>query len=195
VKKIFRNLYPTLHASRSGSNDASRFTLHASGFTLVELLVVIGITVLLSGFLLAYSGTSRSQVSLSIERAKLTQMILRAKSLAIETYGSAGCCYGVRILDATRYALVSYGVADCSAIISVDPAGTNTMETYTLSSNLSFDNNSVNFLVLFIPPDPRTVIMSGGAVVQEGTVTMRATNGGTASNVVVTVGAAGQVSY
>lgn len=151
-----------------------------SGFTLIEVLIVVAITSLLSGMVLTYSSKGRSQVALYVESAKLSQVILRAKSLAIATYGEAGtpCGYGVHIDYAAKsYSLFSYnpGVNDCGkidqgAIETGNPAFymVKPGETYTLSPGLEykFAVGDQSFSdILFLPPDPTTLIWRvGGAV-------------------------------
>jgi len=83
------------------------------GFTLVEILIVVAISGLLSAIALVYSGVARNQVALSVETAKVAQTILKAKSLAIATYKGSGtavdCGYGVVFSPSTnRYSIFAY---------------------------------------------------------------------------------------
>ena len=65
----------------------------------MEILVVIGITSLLSGVLFIYNRTGEKQLALFREQAKIINVILKAKSLALNTYAKQGapCAYGFHI--------------------------------------------------------------------------------------------------
>lgn len=164
-----------LHESRA-TNRTRR------GFTLIEVLVVVGITTILAGMVLTYSSRGRNQVALYVEAAKLSQVILRAKSLAIATYISATqgpvCGYGVHIDYATgSYSLFSYNPVDCSPIsisggaINMEDAASNykAIETNQLAQGVIYgvgsnDPNSPKLTdIFFIPPDPATLIWSEGS--------------------------------
>ncbi len=71
-----------------------------SAFTLVEMLVVIGITTLLAAMAIGYSRVGQNADALSVETAKVAQVILQARELALATYtggaGGAACAYGVQ---------------------------------------------------------------------------------------------------
>src|SRR4051812_45988820 len=93
------------------------------GFTLVEVMVVVGVTAMLAGVILVYNSSTRSQILLSTEKVKLTQVVLRAKSLAISTYSdeTLSCGYGIAIDPSARtYTLVRYSFGDCTVLDHVD---------------------------------------------------------------------------
>ncbi len=78
--------------------------MNRKGFTLVELLVVIGISAMLTSIAITYSSIARSQVALSVEAAKVGGAIYRAKDLSIATYnippapgGTKVCGYGLAV--------------------------------------------------------------------------------------------------
>ena len=64
------------------------------GFTLVEILVVVAITALISGIVISYSKVGENQVGLYVETQKIASAILRAKSLAIATFDLRQCSDG-----------------------------------------------------------------------------------------------------
>lgn len=69
------------------------------GFTLIEVVIVIGITAFLSALLLTYNRSSDIQIVLSVERAKVVGFLNRAKVFALERNLAKGgenvCAFGV----------------------------------------------------------------------------------------------------
>lgn len=171
------------------------------GFTLVEVLVVIGITTLLSGVILSYTSSSRDQVALYVEEAKLAQTISRAKSLAIATYGHlpAPCGYGVRVYyGSNSYELFSYG-ADISCSELPSPLIEDDMVevvTYKLPPNVRFRPHAQDAAgtIFFLPPDPTTSIWQEGfnATSTDAKIYLT-TSQGTAA--VVAVRSSGQITF
>jgi prepilin-type N-terminal cleavage/methylation domain-containing protein len=175
-----------------------------SGFTLVEVLVVIAITSLLAGLILTYSSESRDQVALYVHQAKLSQTISKAKSLTVSTYNNPviPCGYGVHVDYAQNtYKLFSYGVAgappQCSGITTLDNSLETTITTEKLPPNLSFEKPDSEAIVdiLFLPPNPDTWIWlhGGNGTSTFGSISLQ-TNSGTWS-VPVLVSSAGQISF
>jgi prepilin-type N-terminal cleavage/methylation domain-containing protein len=88
--------------------------MNNKGFTLIEMLVVVAITAVLSGIAIVYSHVGQNQVSLSIEESKVAQLILEAKELSVATYStnSKTCAYGVYFnLAKSTYSLFAYDSA------------------------------------------------------------------------------------
>ncbi len=147
-----------------------------SGFTLIELLVVVAVTLVVSSIMIVYGNKSRSQASLSIEAAKIAQVILRAKSLAISTYNipPIPCGYGIKIdYPNKEYSLVLYDYlpteTECLDIKDrlvqeqtriVPLAASGIPETYRLSEGVVFPTPPSGLVeyVVFVPPDPKTHI-------------------------------------
>lgn len=148
------------------------------GFTLIEILVVVAVSVIVTGSFIVYNSVSRAQVALSVEQAKIAQLILRAKSLTISSYtqdiGSPNirCGYGFSVDYAGRsYSLNRYDVssnAECDAIYT-NQVGSGfgnisevvQLEKYFLDSNLNFQASGTSDEledVLFIAPDPKTFL-------------------------------------
>ncbi len=162
------------------------------GFTLVEVLVVLAITVVLSGIAIGYSHVGQNQISLSIEESKVAQLILEAKELSIATYSqnSATCAYGVRFDFATSsYSLFEYDSATttgagvrptCPSIASTSQqvnmgaiqryeSGSwqvHTAAGVTLVSSTNPVASATIQYVLFYPPDPCTLISLDGQTFQ-----------------------------
>ncbi|MST04400.1 MAG: type II secretion system protein, partial [Candidatus Pacebacteria bacterium] len=57
-----------------------------TGFTVVEMVVVLAISVILSSILIIYSGDSRKFLIFSNERSLIVSAIFKAKSYSLETY-------------------------------------------------------------------------------------------------------------
>lgn len=146
-----------------------------SGFTIVEILVVLAITALLSSFIITYTGTGRAQVALYVEEAKLSQTILRAKSLAISTYNTptVPCGYGLHVDYLARtYAIFSYKptLSSCAAITEIDPNDIDAYQqigdAFPLAPELNFVSDpGTRYLdtVFFTPPNPRTYLWVEGS--------------------------------
>jgi len=173
------------------------------GFTLIEILVVVSVVTLLSSFVILYSSMGRSQIALSVEAAKIAQLITRARSLSISTYTQSGssCGYGVNInYSVGSYSLFKYGTPQNCAInyVNVSDASYSEEESYRLSSSLVFDGTHADSMqyVFFLPPDPITSIWTSAGKVTNGSdaaVYIKTKNGNSASKVMV--GAGGQVSF
>lgn len=156
------------------------FKVHLSrnGFTLIELIVVLGITALLSSILISYNSTSRQQLALYAEQIKFVETILRAKALSLSPsiQSSSGVCgYGVQIdYTAMNYSLFRCGMpkeTDCQSIDSINVCSRTIISTLDMNNNVKFitqDGTPRLDEILFIPPDPKTLVVSGGAVVNSG---------------------------
>ncbi len=150
-----------------------------AGFTLVELVVAIGITAFLASLVIVYGSTAREQTALVIEQAKLAQVIGRARSLAVATYNKppaggarlARCGVGVSFdYEAQSYALFRYNLQDRRDCLSIPSGGIDAsnaaayevLEHYTLNPLSQFEEERAGekglSFVFFIPPDPTTVL-------------------------------------
>jgi hypothetical protein len=166
-------------------------------------MVVVTVTALLAGVVLLYSSSTRTQIALSTEKVKLTQVVLRAKSLAISTYSdeSVPCGFGLAIDPAARtYSLVRYAAGNCSVLTSVDVTPGNIVpvsnSTYTLPNTLTFDASSPLRYVLFIPPDPRVLLADDSGTLLSGTtgsVTLKSTDKNYQAT--ISFNTAGQVTF
>lgn len=174
------------------------------GFSLVELLVTILITVMLSGLIITYSSSGRSQISLYVEQAKIAQAISKAKSLAIATYADpqkSVCGYGFHIdYESREYAIFEYAIGDCGNILNIDPSQSQyykEIEKYVLSAGLNFVISEGESLqdIFFSPPDPQTKIWRIGETLpsDSGRIKLKTIDGSATAEVNVTV--AGQISF
>jgi|GEM_PF-709086 prepilin-type N-terminal cleavage/methylation domain-containing protein len=159
-----------------------------NGFTLIEILVVLAITALLSSLAIIYTHVGQNQVSLSVEESKVAQFILEAKELSIATYSTSKttCAYGVQFNYASStYSIFQYNTAVptgptgrpiCPSIASTSAAGVvsgaisiyeqgswhvHTADGVTLIKPTSTASYGI-YDVLFYPPDPCTLVSLDG---------------------------------
>lgn len=194
------------------------------GFTLIEILVVVAISAMVSVIALSYTTIARNQVALSVETAKVAQSILRAKNLAVATYNtSPGTCgYGVTInIPGNTYSIFAYDPATstygpippCPSIASTTAAGvTSTEEVFypdlqsawqvSLANGVYLKSGGANadlVTVIFYPPAPTTLLSGDGATLNPPATASAlnvylSTVDGSA-NSVITVNPAGQVTF
>jgi len=162
------------------------------GFTLIEILIVLAITAVLSSIAIVYTHVGQNQISLSIEESKVAQLILEAKELSVATYGSDSntCAYGVAFsyaspAESSTYSLFAYNAAATSSVyggrqicpslastsVAFDP---NTFQQYQSGSwhvhmaqgvmlvNGTSTASDTIQDILFYPPDPCTLISTDG---------------------------------
>lgn len=174
------------------------------GFTLIELLVTISITALLAAYMVLYGSQSRQQVALSVEVAKLAQIVSRAKSLSISTFNNPNtpCGYGVEVdYSGQKYSLMSYQISpSCRAVYSgglLQISSTSVVSTYSLAPEVRLTNASSDAMtdVIFVPPDPKTITnLSGNLSTQNpGSFYLRTADGVITKR--ISVNTAGQISF
>lgn len=135
-------------------------------FTLIEVLIVISIMSLLSGFLLVYTRGSENQIKIMKDKASFLNLIYRARSLSLRTLQSdpPECGYGIYIINDKQYTLWrdTATKSDCSDADKLYNSATEQVEGVAmLSGGLKFVNfGGSDFMksILFIPPDPTVVI-------------------------------------
>lgn len=192
--------------SRSISSLNTQFSIlnPRSGFTIIEVLVVIAITSLLSGLIITYTSTGRDQVALYVEESHIAQTILRAKSLAVSTYAAPAtpkCGYGFHIdYQNQKYAIFGYNPPSCGPINSIDPASMNTIDSIALNPRLLLTSappggDSGISDVLFVPPDPKTLVWKVGvpSPASLGNIYLSTKTG--SPSITIGVSAAGQISF
>lgn len=177
------------------------------GFTLLEILVVLGITTFLTGMVLTYGSRGRNQTTVYVEQAKLAQIILRAKSLSVATYNKPDipCGYGVNLnYETNSYELFSYRPINCfdikTAGIVKDPLNEyKIIESYAVASgvklNKGTNSNETLLTVFFLPPNPDTYIWEEviGFSLSPLLVNLSSVDG--SLNMPIQVTAGGQVGY
>jgi prepilin-type N-terminal cleavage/methylation domain-containing protein len=185
------------------------------GFTLIELLVVVGISAVLSGLAIVYSHVGQDQVTLSVEQAKISELILQAKELSIATYGTDAntCAYGIHFnFAAQTYSLFAYDSRG-AGVFCPSPASTTAdgliagdiaeyaqgtwnvhVSPGVVMEPLSYAGDVLSD-VIFYPPDPTTLVSHDGVTftsIPEATVYLKTTNGSAVGT--VSVNPAGQVN-
>lgn len=169
----------------------------APGFTIMEMMVTMGVLTILGGILILYSRAGESTTVLLRELAKVSGDINRAKNLAITTATFVDkngnktnpCGYGVYFdLVQNHYIIFADLASDCLASPHLrDTEGTGDVETISLNKPLELKSAEPS-QVFFLAPDP-TVIFPGAATKMEIRL-------GPASGIImgVTVNKTGQVS-
>lgn len=183
------------------------------GFSLIEMLVVMSITLVLSAILIGYSREAGRQLLLISSQAKVVNLISRAKSLSVATFidtnglpasgESKICGYGVHVDKELGQVFIFRDLAvDCSDSASSsyrvfsegsDEKLQGTLDLFSLPDTIQFgtatDTTLIN--VLFIPPDPTIIINKGAS--QLAQVTLQSSKGGNL-NFVVKIDDAGKIS-
>lgn len=141
------------------------------GFTLIEMVVVVGITVLLVATLLPYSRRGEQQIILFKEQALLLGSISRAKALSIEKRQEAGeaiCGWGVH-LDAVQGEYILFADkppqgASCEGGLGSDKVyhtgEGEEREQFRLDARVRFQDPLPVTDILFVPPE-QSVYLDG----------------------------------
>lgn len=163
------------------------------GFSLMEMIVVIGITILFLSMMLVFTRTGAKQIILFREQAKFIAEIERAKTNTLQRLQGAQriCGYGISFTGATSYVLFRALPDSANQCTNFSYAGSGEdVETFTFDPQIQVTR--VNNLrdILFIPPEPRVafdgLISAGGsAIIQLGIA------GG--NKVTITVNSGGQI--
>lgn len=181
--------------------------LRNKGFTIAELLVVMGITAILFSSLVFYSRSAERQIILFKEQMKIITALQKAKSLAIVAFseGQTACGYGVNFDRANDKMIIfreqpaSGGSGSCS---TRDNIYTSVDELY---EEIKLDNRTVRFgnlinsdggifsNVVFISPEPITVIDYSGSSGSES-ATIEITDISGSNTKIVKVTDAGQIT-
>lgn len=187
------------------------------GFTLIELLVVFAITALVSAFTILYGSIGQNQVAVSVEAAKISQLMLQAKQLSLATYAAPTstaadtCGYGVTFdFNNQTYSLFVYDPPNvppqpcptASKVVSLQPPDHKQYSAGTWQIPLprgvvlksTSPNNDIIYDVLFYPPAPTTLISrNGSSFVQLTSEVLLSTSDGSLSHSIF-VSPQGQIS-
>lgn len=175
-----------------------------NGFTLIEVTVIVGVTLMLTGGLILMTSGGRQEIALAVERAKIGQFIARAKSLTVNTYleSPTTCGFGIQFDYANRqYQMFRY--EDPNPDPSTVCAAYNPFAAIvpiampqTLSADVVYGSGpNPIWRVGFLAPDPKTFILnypSGIPMSGTGYISLQ-TRAGVAGP--VSVNTFGQISF
>lgn len=153
--------------------------MQEKGFTLIETLIVVGITIMLSVVVLGYNRSTDADLALFRDQAIVIGSVNRAKALAIEKFNSPGACgFGVHFSEYSRSFFIFEDQnmnpgSDCrnnGAYLGTGmyEAGEEINPTFMLDRRFRFwlyvedaagfgsQIERGEFDILFIPPDPTT---------------------------------------
>lgn len=121
------------------------------GFTLIETLIVIAVTAILSTIFIAYSNSSNGQLPLYTSQAQVIGVLQHAKSLALDKYttgpgGTTTCAFGVNFSTSTG-AYFIYAAATTSA-------------TCTGMTDYTWGGSASNYQIQALQLDSRLVFAS-----------------------------------
>lgn len=167
------------------------------GFTIIEILVVVGVIVILFSLGIgSFSKTAQRQFILFREQNKLVSALDKAKYLAFSTFGQeqAPCGFGVR-LEASNNTIIIFKELpvsgnDCASIDNVytppsgPVGGDEIVETIKLDQDVRFNNLTLSNVV-FIPPAPQ-IIINGDSNIQSASAEIVDSGGATVSSVIIT---------
>jgi len=127
------------------------------GFTLIEMVVVLGVVVLLSGLLIIYSREGEKLSLILRTRTQVVSDINRAKNLAITSQswqGQKTCGYGV-YFDTTnnRYIIFTDISSDCDTSDHLRKDDAYDVDIIPLSNQFILTSSNIS-QVFFLPPDP-----------------------------------------
>jgi len=165
--------------------------MNDKGFTLLELMVVIGIMSVLSAVLLLYNRTGEKQIILSREQARLTSVLFQARSLSLNSFGAeirGGdvqiCGYGVNFSPPQTFTIFQdrlAGGTNCAASNKIFDGGEE-VSVQTLDSAIKITSNFSN--ILFMPPEP-TVVIDGDSGREQSIVAVSFIDGSNPRQIIV----------
>jgi len=147
----------------------------SSGFTLVELMVVLSIITVLTSILVGYSKQNSKYLLLSTTQARVLSIVSRAKFLSIETFffqdlGGPGpsrktCGYGVHVDTSANEIFIFQdrrpAMAGCPANNiwnpGLDARLTGELDSVKINPELMTLGGTLRNVV-FVPPDPEVYI-------------------------------------
>lgn len=171
-----------------------------SGFTIIEMLVTVGVLTLLSGILIMYSKSGENASVLLRQGAKIVTDVNRVKNLAVTTAtytNEAGeiihpCGYGVYFDNTSqpnRYIVYADISKNCKTSEHKRPTdGSSDVESIDLATSITIDTKTIES-IFFLPPDPD--IYFNPSNISEASISIKNLTG---AKIEIKMSKAGQVS-
>jgi len=176
------------------------------------MLVVVAISAMLATIAISYGGIERDQTGLSVEKTKMAEFILQARSLALATYKNSNtlvntCGYGVLINNPPNtYSIFAYtpvaagipcpseGDAGYASFSDASLQEPSTDETWQVQPQDGITISSAASMIFFFPPNPDTFIFdTNGSPL--GQVPIVLTTSDKAASTTIFVNSAGEVNF
>ncbi len=150
-----------LDSAKDVNRAAGSVLNSAGGFTLIEILTVLSITLILSALVLAYNRSSLKEIALYREQAAVIGVLNEAKAKAVQkanvTTGLTACAFGVHFQNPNTYILYQAVTSSLICAPSVSDAydasnPATAIQTFTLDSSVQFDLSG-DLDVAFISPN------------------------------------------
>jgi hypothetical protein len=148
----------------------------ARAFSINEVIIVMAITVFLSGILLSYNRSSEKQIVIFKDQALIVGVVNRAKSLAAERYtGSGGanaCAFGVEVDIAAKRIVLFQDIKPGNDVFSCKEIGGSYAPSVSNGFIYSPDIDSREMLET-VSLDPRTIMTmtaNGANVADKGDI-------------------------
>jgi len=120
----------------------TRFLRDKKGFSIAELVIVMGLVGIITAIALAYNNTSNQTISLYTEQAKIAGILTRAKTLTLQRRSEGGdaapCAYGVRF-SASSYAIYAVSLLPDGTCNPVESGSD--VENFTLSPGIAIQDS------------------------------------------------------
>lgn len=162
------------------------------GFTVIELMVVIGTLAILSSILIINIHGGDQQIVVFKEQSKIISAIARAKSLAVATFSETSaaipCGYGVHFEEPGTFFIFKDLADDCRTSDHVYSGLNEMYQSFDLDPSVYLEGTSVSD-VLFIPPDPVVIITPDQ---KEATIEVKSRKD--ESSAAIKINSAGQIS-
>lgn len=176
----------------------SKYSNYSKGFTIVELLVVLAVTVLLSGGLVFYNRLSERQLILFQEQNKIIGVFNKAKSLTLGAFGEerAPCGYGVHFeMPDAFFIFEEESPGDDPRCFDIDFIYTANIDkefgdSFKLDKATKFSELGLSDII-FIPPDP-IIVIDNNLTKSEALIKIKTINGSAERTVKITT--AGQIT-
>ncbi|MEX2411130.1 MAG: prepilin-type N-terminal cleavage/methylation domain-containing protein [Candidatus Paceibacterota bacterium] len=147
-----------------------RFYKGPAGFSLVEIMVVIGITLILTTMSIGFSRSSQTQLEGFRNQSEVVGVINRAKSLTLERFSESGvsgrdvCGIGIRFANNNQDYFLFQDLAlsgDCSSSDKEYSGSSEDLEAFSLSPRVSFGSIPSDLEILFLAPHLDTISSEG----------------------------------